>query len=197
MSSLDVARRRQGPPRGPAGARRHELMSHEEANEAFPPLSEEKMRAADERLERLHNPKAAAKKADAAAATAAKAEDEKRATERQGRRQNVSQVRSTGGRAARNGLRLIEGGKLNDKGPGGTVAGVALGLVATAIAVNIFRYGPAGVGYWLSAKFLNKVIVPGSSSPATPAKPASASGPSPSSSSQGAYQIPGQPGSAA
>lgn len=169
-------------------------MSHEDVERDFPPLTPERERALERAHERRHNPKAAARRSSREHEAAAKAEHEQHESERATRRQNVRSVTGTASRAQRAGFQLIKGGKVDSKGPGGTVAGVALGLVATAIAINLFRYGPAGIGYWLSAKFVNKVTVPAGKAPAKPATASAASSaqasPASPSSASSSYQIP-------
>lgn len=154
--------------------------------EDFPPMSDEDYEAMLRRHADDEDPVAAMRRRDREQSRDARRESDAaefdrrrkarqedrdaRRAEEEAERQRARQRSATAnlaalpGQAVRNGVRLFSGEA------GGTLAGTALGFVAVAIAINLLRYGPAGLKDWLKAKFLNETTIPGSvsASPATP-----------------------------
>lgn len=57
-------------------------------------------------------------------------------------------------------------GWLTARDNGGGFGAAVLGAVFYALVLSVVKYGTKGPGYWFSAKFLNKVTVPGSTTSA-------------------------------
>ncbi|MHB8431025.1 MAG: hypothetical protein ACYDDZ_10950 [Acidimicrobiales bacterium] len=156
-----------------------------EDDSAFAPLSDEDYAAMNDRFDKrngigAHAGGQRAEKARAKANMEKAGGPHKQAAEakearRTGRRQAVSSAASTASRGGAAAKSLLTG-KSMPAGKGGTIAGAALGIVATAIAVNMLAYGPAGITDWLSAKFINK---PRTGVKGKAAPPSNPSGPKP------------------
>lgn len=173
--------------RGPAAA--------DEAEEPFEPLSDEELRRVIEEADRRYEKPSSQRRrlreqrrGENEFERMEREEGERRSRERGRARRGA---RNTAMRAASSSSALLRGRGIRSatKGPGGTIAGVALGLVATAIAVNVLDNGPAGVLDWLSAKFINKPRVGTGAPPRSPARPASPAGGSTPSSPQASRKV--------
>lgn len=99
---------------------------------------------------------------------AAQARDERRAArddERASRRQDAERQaladerRATAGAITSAPRRAVaEAYRIASGHAGGTAAGTALGFLTLALGLNVLRYGPKGIVYWLKAKFLNEPV---------------------------------------
>lgn len=146
----------------------------------FPPLPEERLHELREHNRRLHESpsqaKARARKEAAPRNEFERLEHEQSEARRSDRARAVRQGLGTARRAASASTSLLQGKRPSSQGPGGTLAGVLLGLVATAFFVNLLEGGPAQAIGWLGAKFINKPYNPGGSQ-ATTVAPKEAPGP--------------------
>lgn len=154
-----------------------------EALAGFPPLSDSQMNELNERHKRRHE-SPSAQKARAKAENEHENEFERmERQEREGRRsdrhQSLDEGLDTARRAAGASTSLLQGKRPSSGGPGGTLAGVLLGLAATALFVNLLEGGPAQAVGWLKAKFINEPYL----GPGATAKPSGPSKPSPPSTS--------------
>lgn len=133
---------------------RGEVLSHEESERDFPPLSEERMAELDRDFERRHETPAHQKSRARAEAKALQAQYEEDQARRAHRRGFPRRVARGANRADQNlGRAASQVSSWRPSSP----AGLIVGALVYAVGINYLRGGWSQVRNWGSAKFLNKV----------------------------------------